>query len=62
MAFQARLLNTCLWYQNRACRQHTLVLAMQESVVVINSLFYMFTLNQSLEGWRMLGEGYAFTD
>ena len=35
---------------------------MQESVVVVTLLFYMFTLNQSLEGWRMHVEGYECAD
>ena len=36
---------------------HTLVFVMQESVVVVTLLFYMFTLNKSLEGWRMHVKG-----
>ena len=59
---QARLLNTCFWYQNRARRQHTLVLVMLENVVVQIYSFTWFTLNQSLEGWHMLGEGYECAD
>ena len=43
LALQAHLLNICFWYQNRACRQHTLVLVMQENVVVRIYSFTCFT-------------------
>ena len=62
LALQAHLLNICFWYQNRACRQHTLVLVMQENAMVRIYSFTCFTLNQSLEGWCMLGEGYECAD